>query len=116
MKLKYNKLLLSFAFNFNLCRYTVGASETDFVEMLAELHHKHHDEVQLAYLSHARATNELTKKRRDKNPYLAAETVKTLAPYPSLGQIDAGHGSLPTRSLLNSMVDKYWEVSSRASK
>jgi hypothetical protein len=94
LKLKCDELLSNVAFKFNLRRF---------------------NEAHLGYLSHAQAANDMARRRAVETPHFSTATVQTPAPFPSLVQIDAGHGSIPTRSLLNSMADKLWEVSRRTS-
>ena len=94
LKLKCDELLSNIVFKCNLRRF---------------------NEAHLGYLSHAQAANEVARRRQKDNPHFATAIVQTPAPFPSLVQIDAGHGSIPTRSLLNSMADKLWEVGRRTS-
>mmetsp|Transcript_29964 Transcript_29964/g.74319 ORF Transcript_29964/g.74319 Transcript_29964/m.74319 type:complete len:113 (-) Transcript_29964:919-1257(-) len=84
------------------------ASETDFVDMLHELHHKRHDEAHLKYLSHNVAVNEHTRRLKAANPHFAAGGVSQAARFPSLDDIGTGDSSIPSRGILNTMNDKMW--------
>ena len=85
-----------------------GASETDIEEMIAELQHERHDELQCRYLDHARATIEVAQRRHADNPYVIVP--RNPKAFPTLHQVHGGAGRLPTRGYLSAVVDKLWEV------
>ena len=93
-----------------LRQVTAGLSETDFANMLAEVHYERHDEKHLTYLSHAMQCAELTRRKHETNG-LGAFFSEPPAPlsFPTLDQLGVGTRHIPSRQYLDKLADEHWE-------